>query len=186
MQRPRSDPPRSRTLRLPWRRLGLAAAALVLASVGIAFMVWPRDDLPQDPDAVVVLGGSGRERTDLGIALSERYDAVLVLSSSAAGHGEDRGHRCGEEAICLDPVPETTRGEARAVAELVAERGWTHVTVATSRFHTARARLLFRQCLGDRVTVVGAPRDEGLLSDLEDYAEEAVGMAVGMLFQRAC
>lgn len=159
---------------------------VVLIIVAAAtYALWPRDDEPQDPDAVVVLGGAGRERAELGIELSQRYDAQLVLSSSAAVFGESQGAECGVDTLCIDPVPETTVGEARAIAHLAAENGWGHVTVATSRFHTTRARIAFRQCLGDAVTVVGAvaPDRRG---EFWRHLREAVATAATLTVQRAC
>jgi uncharacterized SAM-binding protein YcdF (DUF218 family) len=163
---------------------GAVLVALVLGSGTAA--LWPRDDVPRDPAAVVVLGGAGIERTDLGIELSERYDVPLVLSSSASSFGEARGLRCGREAICLAPRPETTTGEARDVARLAEERGWDHVTVATSRFHTTRARVLFRQCMGDEVTVVGAPRRPNGEVGLRSWLKEIGGTLAAWTFARAC
>lgn len=160
-----------------------------LSTLGIVITValWPRDDVPQDPDAVVVLGGSGLERAQLGVELRDRFGATLVLSSSASVRGHWIGVTCDDDTICIIPVPETTQGEAQTVARLVDEHGWEHVTVATSRFHTTRSRLLFRQCLGDRVTVVGAPRpDSELPIGVGRHLREAVGTLAALTFQRAC
>jgi uncharacterized SAM-binding protein YcdF (DUF218 family) len=171
------------------RRVLTAAALLVVVgtSVGGVLWLWPRDDVVTAPAAVVVLGGAGAERTELGRDLATEHGAVLVLSSSAQHFGAELGLDCDVEVVCLDPVPETTRGEARAVAALAADRGWDHVTVATSRHHTSRARLLFRQCLGERVSVVGATRPDGSWwPGVWGGLREAVGAMVGLTVQRAC
>ena len=167
---------------------GIVVLGLVLAGLSTALVIYmlPTNDEPRDPDAVVVLGGAGPERAELGIELAERYDAQLVLSSSAAIFGERQGRTCRLDAICFDPVPETTRGEAQMVAEMAEERGWDHVTVATSAFHTSRSRFLFRQCLGDSVTVVGAVRDDGRATSPRLLVREAAGVIAGATFQRAC
>ena len=166
----------------------IVVLGLVLAGLATAFVVYllPTDDEPRDPDAVVVLGGAGAERAELGIELAERYDAQLVLSSSAAIFGERQGRTCRLDAICFEPVPETTRGEAQMVAEMAEERGWDHVTVATSAFHTSRSRLLFRQCLGERVTVVGAVREGGRATTPRLLVREGAGVIAAATFQRAC
>jgi uncharacterized SAM-binding protein YcdF (DUF218 family) len=171
-----------------WSKVALVLGAMLLASGMTMLLMWPGDDQPQDPDAIVVLGGAGVERVDLGLALLDQHpDAALVLSASAAHFGARRDLECDVNAMCIDPEPETTAGEARTVAELADERGWGHVTVATSRFHTTRARLLFRQCLGDRVTVVGAAPAEGRgARGIEDAVEETVGAIAGMTIRRAC
>ena len=167
----------------------LTALVLVLAlGVGaLGFVVWPRDDVPQDPDAIVVLGGAGPERAQLGIELAERYDAALVLSSSAAIFGEWQGRQCNVDAICFEPDPKNTAGEAENVARLAAERGWDHITVATSNFHTGRSRYLFRQCLGqERVTAVGVGADRTLALQLSLALREAMGLIAGATVARAC
>ena len=168
----------------------IATALLgTLAIVVIAALVlaWPRDDATVAPDAVIVLGGAGAERTALGSALATEHQATLVLSSSAQDFGQQAGLRCGQEVRCLDPDPETTRGEARAVAALVETNGWDRVVVATSRHHTSRARILFRQCLGDRVSVVGARRPDGSWwPGTRGVGRELVGTVAAMTLQRAC
>lgn len=160
---------------------------LALAVGALGFAVWPRDDVPQEPDAIVVLGGAGPERAELGIELAERYDAELLLSSSAAIFGEWQGRQCNVDAICFEPEPKNTAGEAENVARLAREQGWDHVTVATSDFHTARSRYLFRQCMGsDRVTAVGAEGDRTLALRLSLAMREATGLLAGATFARAC
>ena len=168
-----------------WILLGIG---VVLAGLSIAFVrfLLPTDDVPRDPDVVVVLGGAGRERAALGIELAERYDAELVLSSTAANFGTNQGRTCERDAICIEPNPETTRGEARTIARLAEQEGWEHVTVATTAFHTSRSRFLFRQCLGDRVTVVGARREGQPATTPSLLLREGLGVVAGATFQRAC
>jgi uncharacterized SAM-binding protein YcdF (DUF218 family) len=167
----------------------LTVLGIIAAGLGGAMIVYllPTDDLPRDPDAVVVLGGAGPERTELGIELAERYDAQLVLSGTSEVYGELRGRTCSLDAICFEPVPGTTRGEAQMVARMADERGWEHVTVATSAFHTSRSRFLFRQCLGaDRVTVVGTVREGAPSTTPRLLLREGLGLLAGATIQRAC
>jgi uncharacterized SAM-binding protein YcdF (DUF218 family) len=167
------------------RWVAWGAGALVLVTGVTTFAMWPRDDIPREPDAVVVLGGAGPERAQLGIELRDRYDAALVLSTSAINFARDQGVDCGPNVICVFRLdPENTTGEARRVAELAREHGWDHVTVVTTRFHTTRARVLFRQCLGDDVTVVGAVAVGG--RGLRTYVEETAGTVAALTFRRAC
>jgi len=170
-----------------WLRLGIVAllGIAVLAGGFVVYML-PSDDLPQDPDAVIVLGGAGPERTALGIELAERYDAQLVLSSNARYFGSRQGVSCDGLALCFEPAPPNTAGEAENVARLAERYGWDHVTVATSDFHTSRSRFLFRQCMGrDRVSVVGTG-DEGGKMDLRLFLREATGLLAGATIARAC
>ena len=172
-----------RTSRWP-RRIGLAALVAGCVLAGTTFAMWPRDDEPNQPDVVVVLGGVGAERVQLGMQLRERYDTPLVLSASAMGYGFNAGLRCEEDAICVRPYPHTTAGEAATIAAISETYGWDRVTVATSRFHTTRARVLFRQCFGDRVTVVGARPDQP--RGIGTYVRETAGTLAALTFSRAC
>lgn len=171
-------------------RRGLIAAALFAVLAGAAtagVLLWPRDDVVTAPVAVVVLGGAGAERTTLGRDLAAAHDAELVLSSSAQHFGAQLGLDCDVEVVCVDPVPETTRGEARTVAALAAEQGWDRVTVTTSRHHTSRARLLFRQCMGERVSVVGSTRADGTWwPGVRGALREVVGAVAAVTVRRAC
>jgi uncharacterized SAM-binding protein YcdF (DUF218 family) len=157
-------PRRGRWRRGRWRAglLGVASIGLILVAVPTAMVLFPHDDEPRAPDGILVLGGIGRERIDLAIELAERYDVPLVLSSSATWFANDRGYRCSlGNALCLQrPFATSTAEEARHTADFMDEQDWDHITVVTSSHHTARARILFRQCLADRVSVVGAPRPE--------------------------
>lgn len=169
--------------------IGKVLVAVLLAMlVGLGWAVWyalPSDDFPREPDAVVVLGGAGAERAELGIELADRYDAELVLSSNARFYGLQLGRTCDVDALCFEPSPENTAGEAENIARMADERGWDHVTIATSSFHTSRSRYLFRQCLGrDRVTVVGTDRNGGM--DLQLFVREATGLLAGATIRRAC
>lgn len=169
--------------------VSLLLVALLAAPIALGAYMWPRDDRPQHPDAVVVLGGGGAERAELGLHLAADHEATLVLASSARYHAAARGDVTCDDAdvICFEPDPPTTIGEARRMAVLAQERGWDHVTVATSRFHTSRTRLLFRQCLGrESVTVQGAsrPDDPGFLPHRD--LREAVAVLAAWTVQPAC
>jgi uncharacterized SAM-binding protein YcdF (DUF218 family) len=133
---------------------------LVALAVPLALVLFPHDDHPRSPDGILVLGGVGRERVDLGIELAQRYEVPLVLSSSAVYFANERGYGCHlGNALCLPhPFAESTAEEAQDTLAFVEQQGWDHITVVTSSHHTARARTLFRQCLGERVTIVGAER----------------------------
>jgi len=166
--------------------LGVLSVGLLTASP-VRMVLLPHDDEPQSPDGIVVLGGMGQERADLGIELSKSYDVPLVLSSSATWFANERGYRCSlGNAVCLarPRFAENTAQEAQYTAELVAERGWGHVTIVTSSHHTARARILFRQCLGDQVSVVGVSRPDG--PSVGERLREIAGILAATTAQHAC
>lgn len=174
------------------RLLAAVAWLMVLAFVvasGLAIYVMPRDDeVPAAADVVVVLGGAGPERAELGIELAKEHDLELVLSSSASIFGGRQGRTCGADAICFEPDPENTAGEAENVARMAEARGWDHVVVATSNFHTSRSRMLFNQCLGDeRVSVLGTTAaDRTSDTNPRLMLREAAGVIAGLTLARAC
>ena len=168
------------------KAFGAYLVLVVFAVVSLVLTVWPTDDTVERTDAVVVLGGPGIERAELGIELADQHDAQLVLSSNARSFGEQLGRTCGVDAICFDPDPENTAGEAQNVANLAEEHGWQHVTVTTLSFHTSRTRMLFQQCLGrDGVAVLGADQDSSG-SVFRSYVRESVGLFAGVTIRRAC
>jgi uncharacterized SAM-binding protein YcdF (DUF218 family) len=164
----------------------LLAAAIITVVAMIVYVV-PRDDVPVEADVVVVLGGAGGERAELGIELADRFEVPLVLSSSASIFGERQGRTCGEDAICFEPVPENTAGEAENMARMAEAEGWEHVIVATSSFHTSRSRFLFEQCLGDeRISVLGRTAEGRTATNPRLVLRESLGIVAGATFARAC
>lgn len=165
----------------------VATTALLVVALAIAAVVavTPRfDDVPPDADVVVALGGSPG-RVDLAHEIVEDTGATLVLSSESIDVGEHAGLRCGVDAICLEPEPHNTAGEARGMAALAQEHGWRQVVVATSSFHVNRSRMLFRQCL-DEVAVVGTARDPWTEEPVLRFTRELAGMIAGSTVARAC
>jgi hypothetical protein len=71
--------------------------------------------------------------------------------------GHDPAH---PEVVAVVPEPSTTRGEARAVSGLAADRGWREILVVTSTYHLPRARLIFRRRVVCQLAFVsaGCPR----------------------------
>jgi uncharacterized SAM-binding protein YcdF (DUF218 family) len=163
----------------------VTGCAGLAATTAMAVAVNPRDDPFGDPQAVIVLGGSA-ERAELGIAMADRFSVPLVLSSSSAGHARELGVRCGVEALCFSPRPRSTVGEARTVREFSEELGWTRLLIVTTDVHTSRARMVFRQCLGDGVAVIGASRPDPPRPRVLTLAGEAFAMVGHATFWRAC
>jgi uncharacterized SAM-binding protein YcdF (DUF218 family) len=141
--------------------LALALVALAVASVPL-FALQPDDPLPSRADAVVVLAGS-ESRLPVALDLMQRGIApVLVVSDPEGRDDEARRALCAAgsdrfELVCELPDPYSTRGEARLVARLAAERGWRRIVVVTSRFHLFRARRLLERCYDGELVMRGAP-----------------------------
>ncbi|MET0938318.1 MAG: YdcF family protein [Gaiellaceae bacterium] len=139
--------------------LGVLVLAWVAATLRLVF--FPVEDDAGRADAVVVLSGSKHERLDRGLELArEGVAPVLVISGGLDPRQPVANELCrdggeGFSVTCFTPDPDSTRGEARRVAELARKRGWKRVLVVTSRFHVTRARMLFDRCLDIDVDAVG-------------------------------
>ncbi len=144
--------------------------ARALARVGGALV---RDDLVEEADAVVVLGGAPQWRTPAAVRLWAAGVAPRVVAvGGARGFLEARRtvaalRRRGlpDDAILLvERDAPGTWDEARVVAGLAADAGWAALIVVTSPYHTRRAGhfvevALRRAGVVATVAVVPAPED---------------------------
>ncbi|MGI9017932.1 MAG: YdcF family protein [Euzebya sp.] len=152
------------------RWLVLTSGSLLAGVIGIAVPVWAvvgatPAPLPDHADAIVALAGE-ESRAALAVALFDDGLADrLILShpSDGGAAASDLVARTCETpppgVQCVDPDPATTRGEAEAVARLVAGDGLRSVVVVTSDYHARRAGYLFGRCLDASVTVAHVDSD---------------------------
>ncbi len=177
------------------RRLILVLAVLVGAWLAacLFLFVWPRADAPPDrADAVVVLSGDRNVRLDPGVRLVERGVAPVLVVSGALQDPRwlkarqlcRRGRVAEAKVICFEPVPFSTRGEARAIGRLAREHGWHRVVIVTSTFHVSRARILVRRCYRGSLWTVGTPTTWWRLP--EEWAFETGKLAVQLTAERGC
>ena len=173
-------PARRRRLRPAW----LVALGVLLA-VGVAFggLTWrwfihPPVDGPSPADAIVMFGGSG-DRFERAVDLADKgFADTVVISDPYNDEREASRFRwfCRNdgvrpdypvhdyEAICFDPQPQTTRGEARYVSELARERGWGRIVLVTTVDQATRARMLVGRCWDGEVETVVVPSDENRIT----------------------
>lgn len=109
-------------------------------------------------DALVSLDGDRprRLRKAVELAAAGAAPTLVVVGCAVAAPELLHARKLPFEVLSVVPEPSTTRGEARAVARLVGERGWQSVLVVTSTYHVPRARLIFRRALARDLTVVSA------------------------------
>jgi uncharacterized SAM-binding protein YcdF (DUF218 family) len=170
--------------------VGLAAAWLVLSLVLFVWSPW-LGKTPAHANAVVVLSGDHRRLPPALELIRRKVAPVLAISSvqdtpkwRAARALCAAGRYLGARVVCFRAVPYSTRGEARAVARLARERGWSSVVVVTSRFHVTRARILFRRCYHGGLAFVGAPSTWWRLP--AEWASETAKLAVQLTVERSC
>jgi hypothetical protein len=175
------------------RRLVLVLALVVVAFVvATAFLfIWPSTDPPGHADAVIVLSGGRNSRLDPALRLMSR-DGAPVLVISGAGYDpkwKKARKLCADGStkyriVCFDPKPYSTRGEARAIARLAAQRHWTKIDVVTSRYHVFRAGIVIRRCYHGKLAMIGAPypwQDAPVA-----WAFEWAKLAVQLTAERSC
>ena len=161
-------------------RVALMAFLVLLVGllVGVHAVWNPHEDSPSNVDAVVVLS-SGEDRRVKGREIVAKSDVsdVLVYSLSnrlrrqiaegdvtvvdAPRDGELKGNQieeCGADlgpyaVLCVYPRPNSTAGEALAVAELAESEGWDSVLIVTERSHLLRARTTFSRCVPEWLQV---------------------------------
>ncbi len=166
----------------------VVGSLVVLASAIARVLVWPPSDVPESVDAIVVLGGGDQVRLLTGLALyADGVADALVLSAGTADDAADHGVHCEDTGVfCVEPEPGTTAGEARTVAALAAEQGWSSLAVVTSTYHLSRARMLFGQCFDGHLFMVEAPVPRATMTFLGDVVRELPDMVAGATFARAC
>ena len=181
-----------------WSRRGtlgvvsLVAVVLVVLGLGTFWLfVWPSSDAPQVADAVVIFAGGRGER----LAAAERLMAAglapnLVIPNGTAPEWPAGNRACSQdlpyEVHCPRPDPDTTRGEARTIAGLAEEKGWTRVIVVTSSYQLSRARLLLGRCFDGEVLSVRAQPALSALAWAQRVGHEWLAWAQAMTTARGC
>jgi uncharacterized SAM-binding protein YcdF (DUF218 family) len=117
---------------------------------------WIVDEAPGPADAIMILGDDNLQgdRATRAAELYRAHWAPLIVASGRPIRPylsvpdlmrrdlEQRG--VPESAILSYPRPvANTREEAEALRKLAMERGWRHVLVVTSNYHTRRTRFIF-------------------------------------------
>jgi uncharacterized SAM-binding protein YcdF (DUF218 family) len=172
-------------------RFWVPVALVVILIAGLALtyrvLITPVTDPPGRADAVLVTSGGGGERQAAGIR-EVRAGAAPVLVVSDGGRPDSRGGRLcdqdqGFRVLCVTPDPASTRGEARAFADLATRMGWRSVVLVTSAYHVRRASLLLDRCYHGKVFTVAAP---GTRMDVGDFFHEWSGLLAALTIDRDC
>jgi uncharacterized SAM-binding protein YcdF (DUF218 family) len=172
--------------------MALLAVLLALAAVGGWVLVRPAPDPPGRADVLLVLAGGRGEREAAGARLALAGAAPVLLLSDGGRAGSSSGRLClerleGVRILCLHPEASTTRGEARAFAELAGREGWRSVTVVTSSYHRRRAGLLVGRCFPGTVHTVGAaPNGADGPAIVPFAAREGAALLAALTLQRGC
>lgn len=187
----------TRSRRWPRRLRRLAAALLLVVLVGVALalilVVLPETRaVPGDTDAVVVLpGGDGERLQAAQRVMPAGATEVLVVTNPQRAQWPDGESWCattrgGYEVQCTPVGPPTTRGEAQVIAALADRRGWTELTLLTSTYDVARARMILQRCVDADIAAVSATPDLSPLAWVGVSVRELWELARDGLIQRGC
>ena len=143
----------------------LSVCLLLIVAVigGLPVYVRPQIDPLRHADAILVLGGFGYGRYQLGFQLGEKGWAPKVVVSNPNGSGDPwLTEFCATphpklDLQCFIPDPPTTKGEGRELRRLAAQNGWRTVIVVTFRPHISRARFILEQCFDGDLVMEASP-----------------------------
>ena len=117
---------------------------------------WVVDEDPEPADAIMILGDDNlqADRANRAAQLYQAQWAPIVVASGRPLRSyvsipdlmrrDLMARGVPEKAIVSYPQPvANTREEAAALRKLAVERGWRHVLVVTSNYHTRRTHFIF-------------------------------------------
>lgn len=137
----------------------------------------------REVDAVVVHAGGEGERLDRALEIMDGgFAETLVVMRGDVPDWPEGNALCasggdGYDVICPTPDPDTTIGEAQALAILVNQRGWEAVIAVTSDYHLRRALHVDRACSPDlTVYAAGAEAEMNVLIRTQRVVWEMAGM----------
>ena len=166
-----------------WQILVVLLTIVLAAYSGLSyrFFVKPSTDTPEKVDALVVLSGAADR---LPRALELLRDGVSKTLIVSWGPDLSDGQRAEIGAISppvelleFIPEPDTTQGEARAIASLMRQRGFSSILVVTSTYHITRARTLVDRCTSARVSWVESRPESSVFGWIARIVHESGGMA---------
>jgi uncharacterized SAM-binding protein YcdF (DUF218 family) len=200
---PRSGPPVTqgseagskdglRRFRFVFFRAGalLLGILVVLSGITARLFLWPMSDVAKQADAVVVLSGDHGDRLRLARRLLAQGSTSTLVFAGQLDSDEAR-QLCAQqdpayEVICVNPNPDSTRHEARAIAALVRDRNWETVMVVTTTHHLTRTRLLFRRCSDRTLLFMGSEPAYSRRTSLGVVTHEMLGLAYAWSLGRGC
>jgi hypothetical protein len=187
----RDAPARHASARRPehrrrWLRVVLAIVGVLLVAYGavtIAFFVEPPLGAVPHAQAVVVLDGYGN-RDARGLAIA-RVDHIRTVAVSWPPYSSCPAPRPGLRILCFVPHPVSTQGEARAVARLARQHGWTRLIVVVGTTQVVRARVRLERCYAGRLALSGVD-PAGFFSWLYEIAYDQAALLKALVWQRGC
>lgn len=122
--------------------------------------MFPRVDSPGRADVIYVIGPATPSRIELAEEMLDAglSDTLMISVPDPAEHPICDSHP-EFTVYCRRPEPFTTQGEARELAAMAAEHGWTSATVITFTPHVTRTRVLMERCFTGTLRVAADPTE---------------------------
>ena len=168
-----------------------AVALAVLVLVTARLFVWPSAGSPSSADAVAIFaGGRGERLARAQRLMADGLASNLVIPNGTAPEWPAGNAACREDrpyaVFCPVPDPDTTQGEARAIAGLAQARGWTRVILVTSTYQVTRADLLLGRCFEGDIQRVRAHPGLSSFAWLRRVGHELLAWTHAMTIERGC
>ena len=168
--------------------------SVAFVAATIRWFVWP--SVPafenvQKADAVAVFVGGRGERLDTALRLLHAGLADnLVLPNGTVPTWPQANRLCRGKhdfkVYCPSPDPDSTRGEAHAIASIAHEQQWGRVIAVTSLYHVTRARMLLGRCFDGSIETVRAGPGLGVGRYAYRVAHEWAGVLEASTVSRTC
>jgi uncharacterized SAM-binding protein YcdF (DUF218 family) len=168
-----------------------AVGSMVFAALTYRWFVAPSTTPPDRADAVVALAGGAGERLPKALELmSQGVSETLILNEgidwqlpeAEPVHELCRNGSADFEVICVNALPDSTRGEAITISAVAEERGFTSLALVTTDHHLSRSTRWFRRCFAGDVFPVSAPAR----TSRADVEHEWLGVLDQLLLNRSC
>jgi uncharacterized SAM-binding protein YcdF (DUF218 family) len=137
-------------------RIAFGIAVLMFAAVTARVFIWPDlAPLPERADAIIEIGGP-TIRDEAALELARDHRAPVLVQSTVR---EEAGtHTClppvpDVTILCFHADPNTTRGEARAIAAMADQYDWDSIILVTTPDHAWRARWRVSRCVPGQIYV---------------------------------
>jgi hypothetical protein len=175
---------RRRYLRATVIGVGIAVAAF--AAVTARVFVWPDvQPLPTHADAIIELAGPGdHSRDQVALDLAREQKAPVLIQSTLPTDTHCLPPVEGVSIECFHPDPNTTRGEARYIGSVAAQRHWNSVILVTTPDQAWRAHLRVSRCFSG--TVYNATAHLPLLDWLRQIPYQWVASIKALTTERTC
>jgi uncharacterized SAM-binding protein YcdF (DUF218 family) len=144
------EPPNERPSRRRLLAGFLAASGSALLFIAwVCFWPWPAprlQEIPWEPDAIVVLGSGDVVRVREAARMAERFPEAPVIITGDSGFLEREllGLGVPPERLVIEPDAESTYENAALLAPILEEMEVKRAVIVTNWFHVPRAGAVFR------------------------------------------